>query len=41
MAVFEEHFTIEEQETLVGLIIGQTGAEVFEGHARLGSPVAR
>ena len=27
--LFEEHFTIEEQETLVGLIIGQTGAEVL------------
>ena len=27
--IFEEHFTIEEQEELVGLIIGQTGAEVL------------
>ena len=28
--LFEEHFSIEEQETLVGLIIGQTGAEVLK-----------
>ena len=27
--IFEEHFTIEEQEELVGLIIGQTGAEFY------------
>lgn len=27
--LFEEHFTIKEQEALVGLIIGQTGAEVL------------
>ena len=28
--LFTEHFTIQEQEELVGLIIGQTGAEVLQ-----------